>query len=352
MDMRSSAARVPSGLAWIGTNASAIYLLLFEILLFSILPSTAATFPHVGIARAVISEVSIGGLVAVGLIVSLSAGVFDLSVGYMVAAGNVVFAWVGAHTSLPPIAGVLAVVGVAFIVALMNTFATVKLRINSFIASLAVGSLLLAGIEIVTGNQSILNVPQSYDDFMGARLLGETRGVYAVLVISLVIWWLLSVSGFGPRIYSTGFNLDAARLAGVNVNSYMALGFLVSALTAGAAGIILVGTINSGSPTIGPAYLLTGFAAAFLGSTQIHRGRFNVWGTLLAVVTLGVGVKGLALAGSSFWAPDLFNGVALLAAVGLSARVRRVRVDSPTLVREEEQGGTAGTRERVDEAAG
>lgn len=317
---------------WVGTNASALYLLVLEIVLFSFLPATAPSFPHIDIARSVLIEVSVGALVAVGLVASLAAGVFDLSVGYMVAAGSVLYAWVGANTGLPPVVGVLAVVCLAVVVAACNTFATVVLRINSFIATLAVGSLLLAGIEIVTGNQEVLNVPPNYIDLVGAPLWGETRGVFAVLVISILIWWLLSVSSYGTRIYATGFNPDASRLAGVAVSSYMALGYLVSALSAGAAGAILVGTINSGSPTIGPAYLLTGFAAAFLGSTQIRRGRFNVWGTVLAVISLGVGVKGLALAGSSFWAPDLFNGIALLVAVGLSARVRRARVRREVVV--------------------
>jgi ribose transport system permease protein len=73
---------------------------------------------------------------------------------------------------------------------------------------------------------------------------------------------------------------------------------------------------------VGAGYLLPAFAAAFLGSTQIRNGQFNVWGTILAVYVLAVGVKGLQLAGAPIWLPDLFNGVALAVAVGL-ARWRR-----------------------------
>jgi ribose transport system permease protein len=311
---------------WTGTNMSALWLLIAEIVIFTLLPATSATFPHVQIAQSVLDDVAVGALVAVGLIVPLAAGVFDLSVGYMVAAGSIVYSWIAVHSSLPPFVAILAVLGLSLVVAALNSMATVVLRIHSFIGTLAIGSILLAAIEYVTGNQDILNIPNRYVSLFGAPMLGETRGVYVVLGICIVIWWLTSLSNIGPRLYATGFNVDAARLAGVAVSKQMVLGFFVSAICAGSAGIVLVGNIDSGSPTVGPSYLLSGFAAAFLGSTQIIRGRFNVWGTLLAVVALGVGTQGLALAGASFWAADLFNGVALLAAVGLSARVQRARV--------------------------
>jgi ribose transport system permease protein len=321
-------ARVGANLKWLLINVGALWVLLFLVILFSSIPQTSATFPHIDVGKSVLIEVSIGGLVALGLLVPLAAGVFDLSVGYMVAAGSVAYTYVGVHTHLPPIMGLLAVVAVACVVAAANTLGTVYLGIHSFIATLAVGSLLVAALGMVTGNQDILGVPDRYVNLFGASMWGLTRGVYAVLLIAVLIWWLLSISGHGPRIHATGFNPDAARLAGVAVSRYIGIGFLVSAICAGLAGAILVGSINSGSPTIGPSYLLSGFAAAFLGSTQIRRGRFNVWGTVLAVVTLGVGVKGLALAGASFWASDLFNGVALLLAVGLSAKVG-VGVEEP-----------------------
>jgi ribose transport system permease protein len=76
--------------------------------------------------------------------------------------------------------------------------------------------------------------------------------------------------------------------------------------------------LATGDPTISQSYLLPAFAAVFLGSTQFYGGRFNVAGTLVAVAVLAVGVKGLQLAGAPIWLPDLFNGVALLAAVGFA----------------------------------
>ncbi|MET0430564.1 MAG: hypothetical protein ABW026_18950, partial [Microvirga sp.] len=84
------------------------------------------------------------------------------------------------------------------------------------------------------------------------------------------------------------------------------------------AGILESANLGNGDPTVGPSYLLPAFSAAFLGSTQFRGGRFNVWGTIVAVYVLATGVKGLQLAGAPIWIPDLFNGAALLLAVGLA----------------------------------
>jgi len=103
------------------------------------------------------------------------------------------------------------------------------------------------------------------------------------------------------------------------------------------AGALVSSQLATGDPTIGPAYLLPTYAAAFLGSTQFRGGRYNVWGTVLAVYVLAIGVKGLQLGGAPVWIPDLFNGVALLLAVGMARRqriARRARAVRRTLRRE------------------
>src|ERR1700712_6085208 len=81
---------------------------------------------------------------------------------------------------------------------------------------------------------------------------------------------------------------------------------------------MLSASLGTGDPTPGPASLLPAFSAVFLGSTQFRGGRFNVWGTVVAVFVLATGVKGLQLAGAPVWIPELFNGAALLIAVGLA----------------------------------
>ena len=92
---------------------------------------------------------------------------------------------------------------------------------------------------------------------------------------------------------------------------------------AGVAGVVLASSINSGTPDAGTSYLLPAYAAAFVGATQLQRGRFNAWGTVIAVLLLATGTTGLSLAAAPDWAGDMFTGVVLIAALAVTGRQRR-----------------------------
>jgi ribose transport system permease protein len=117
---------------------------------------------------------------------------------------------------------------------------------------------------------------------------------------------------------ATGAGFDAARLAGTNTGQAVVVGLVISSVLGSLAGLMLVSTIGSAAPNSGPPYLLPLFAAVYLGSTQIKPGRFNIWGTIVALFVLATGVKGLQLAGGQLWVSYLFNGVALILAVGVA----------------------------------
>ena len=141
-----------------------------------------------------------------------------------------------------------------------------------------------------------------------------------------MLWYVLERTPVGRRVYATGGNVDAmggsseaAALAGVRISRVILAALVTSGVVAGLAGLLLTSQLSTGDPTVGPGYLLPVIAAVFLGSTQFRGGRFNIWGTVVAAYVLAVGVKGLQLAGLPIWIPDLFNGAALLLAVGLAA---------------------------------
>jgi ribose transport system permease protein len=138
-----------------------------------------------------------------------------------------------------------------------------------------------------------------------------------MLVIAFVLWWLTAHTPAGRFLYAIGGNPEAARLSGVRIRSYTTVALVISATIAGAAGIMFA-SLNGPSLNFGGTLLLPAFAAAFLGSTQLIPGRFNVWGTLLAIFVLATGVQGLQLVSGASWLNDMFNGVALIIAVALS----------------------------------
>lgn len=297
-------------------NISALYIFAAMFVVFSIwVPDT---FLQWDTWRAMLDSQAPTGVLAIGLVIALSAGAFDLSLGAMLGFGGILAAWLLVDQGVPVVPAVVLTVVAGGLVGLLNGLLVVRARIDSFIATLGVSSLLLAGIAWISSSQQILGLPAGFQKLGTTELLGLTLPVFIMLGVALVVWYVLEQTPLGRRIYATGGNIEAARLAGVRV-SLVVVGALVACGAAAAfSGVLMTANLGTGDPTVGPAYLLPAFSAAFLGSTQFRGGRFNVWGTVVAVIVLATGVKGLQLGGAPIWIPDLFNGAALLLAVGLA----------------------------------
>jgi ribose transport system permease protein len=201
----------------------------------------------------------------------------------------------------------------------------VRARIDSFIATLGMSSILLALIDWVSGSQQILNLPGSFQGLATNELLGIADPVWIMLAVGIAVWYVVQRTPTGRRLYATGGNPSAARLAGVPTSRVIVLSLVACGAIAALAGLLTSARLAVGDPTVGPGYLLPAYAAAFLGSTQFQGGRYNVWGSVVAVYVLAVGVKGLQLAGAPVFIPDMFNGVALLVAVAMSKYQRTAR---------------------------
>jgi ribose transport system permease protein len=297
-------------------NISAIYIFVVMFVIFSIwVPDT---FLDWNTWKAMIDSQAVTAILAVGLVIALSAGVFDLAVGTELGFGAIFVAWLLVDKGVPVAPAIVLTLLAGAAIGLLNGLLVVKARIDSFIATLGVSSILLAAISWVSDSQQILGLPSGFQKLGSTEILGLTLPVYLMLAIGLVIWYVLERTPLGRRVYATGGNIEAARLAGVRV-TWVVVGALIACATIAAfAGLLVSANLSTGDPTVGPSYLLPAFSAAFLGSTQFRGGRFNIWGTLVAVYVLATGVKGLQLAGAPIWIPDLFNGTALLLAVGLA----------------------------------
>jgi ribose transport system permease protein len=210
---------------------------------------------------------------------------------------------------------------VGAVVGLINGLLVVGLRIDSFVATLGTSSVLGAIVYWVSGNQQITEgISPTFIKLGQESLVGIPLPVVYLSVVALILGYVTEFRPLGRKLYATGGNEPAARLSGVHTDRLVIGAFMICAIIAALAGVVFAAIIGSASLTAGPPFLLPAFAAMFLGATQIHPGRPNVFGTLLAVAVLGAGVKGLLLTGAQFWVSDLFNGLALVAAVALARR--------------------------------
>jgi ribose transport system permease protein len=315
-------------------NIGAVYILIVICVIFTIwVPSS---FPQWATVKQVIDENAITAMGALAIIVPLATRTFDLSFAYTMSLSGVTAAHfiVQEHTDVP--LAMLIGILVALLIGLINGFVVVVMRIDSFIGTLATGSLVEAFIEYFTNDVSITNpkLAAGFSKLGQDSVGGVILPVLYALGIALALWVLLEHTPTGRRLYAVGFNADAARLANINVNRLRFCSLLTSSLIAGFAGICLASTLGSGDPTSGDSYLLPGFAAAFVGATQFKNGRFNSWGTIVAVLMLGTGTVGLGLATSAPWADDMFTGVVLIGALAATGfRRQAIRAGKRGLLR-------------------
>lgn len=297
-------------------NVSALYVLVAFLILFTIwVPNTFWTTTT---WRSLLQTEAITAMVAVGLVLPLAAGAFDLSVGTAVGAGGILVSWFLKKNGIAVVPAVLLTLLAGVVIGSVNGFLVVKAKIDSFIATLGISSILTAVVLSLSGGEQIIGLGTSFQAIAGNQLFGITYPVYMLLIISFVAWYALERTPVGRRVYATGENNEAARLTGVRTSRIVLAALVVSATVAVFGGLLQASSLGTGDPTVGPAYLLPAFSAAFLGSTQFGGGRFNVWGTVVSVYVLASGVKGLQLAGAPIWLPQLFNGVALVVAVWLT----------------------------------
>ncbi len=302
-------------------NVSALYIFVALFIIFSIwVPETFLTS---SVWHSLLDQGALTAIVSMALVLPLSAGAFNLAIGAEVGFGAILVAWLLSRHGVPVPAAMILTVFVGCAVGAVSGLLVTRAAIDSFIATLGVSSILLAATAWLSGSQQILDLGAGFQSVAASQLFGFTYPVWMMLVIAGVVAYILDRTPVGRRVYATGGNAASARLAGVRTSRTLVLCLLGCGGLAAFAGSLASARLATGDPTIGPGYLLPAYAAAFLGSTQFRSGRYNVWGTVVAVYVLATGVKGLQLAGAPVWIPDLFNGLALLLAVGL-ARVQRV----------------------------
>jgi ribose transport system permease protein len=324
-DRPPASRRLASALAF--DKIGAVYVWIAIIIVFTIWAPD--TFPTLDTAKQILNTNAITGLAALAILIPLSARVFDLSFAYVMTLSGVVVAKLVTHGTplgLAILIGLLVGVGIG----LVNASIVVVAKIDSFIGTLATGSLILALITMVTNDTPVSSgaLAGKFAKIGQTNISGVTLPVIYMMVVAAAIWYLLEHTATGRRLYATGFNPDAARLAGVPVNRLRFVSLVTSGTLAGATGIVLASILGSGSPTAGTPYLLPAFAAAFLGATQLKNGRFNAWGTVIAVLLLGTGTTGLALAAAPQWSQSMFVGVVLIGALAVTGLQRRTSVSA------------------------
>jgi len=306
------------GLAIFARYATIIGLALM-IVIFSILSPDA--FPTLNNFVNVLNQASLATIIAGGLTLAVVVGELDLSIGYAASLHGVLVTGLIVHDKLPITLAIVIVLALGALIGVVNGLIVTKLRVNSVIATLGVGTIIVglafaysSGVPIVAG------VPEGFLQLsLGRWLFGIPNPIIIMAVVVVGLWVLVERTAIGQEIQAVGGNPIAARLAGISVDRIKILGFVISAVCAALTGALLASRLGSGTTNAADSYLLTAFAAVFLGSATLRDGEFHVLGTFIGTLIIVFGFNGLNIFGAPTFSQYVFQGTILVVAVALSS---------------------------------
>jgi len=318
--------RVASALGGFGERYSLLLLTGGVIVFFSLYGPTSDTFLTRQNFEVTVANQAVLAIIALGLLIPLICGEFDLSVAAVAGLSAIYVAAALSSGVAIPVA-ILIGLAIGAVVGLVNAFLVARLRLDAVIATLGTATIVGGIVMHKTGGKSIVsNIPQSFTDFGTGTLWVLPSAAVVLLVVAAVTWFVLEQTSAGRQIYALGSNPVAARLVGIRTQGVMAGTFVLAGLLSGLAGALYVARSGGADPRSGANFLLPAFAAAFLSAATVKPGKYNVGGLIIAVFFLAALNSGLNLAGAAPYVNDYVNGGALIAGVALAAVLHRRRM--------------------------
>ena len=292
--------------------------------LFSILlPDTFPTWLN---TRSILADKAIIAMLSLAATLPMMAGRIDLTVGFGIVMWHILAISLQVWYSVPwPLAMIIVIV-CGGLTGLINGLLVEVAQIDSFIATLGIGTILYAlALWLTGGRQVVGSLSPGFLAINSTAIFGIPIPAFYVLALAIVLWIISERLPIGRHIYAIGANEKAAALNGIPVRAYVIGVFVAAGVITGFAGCVLGAKLRIGQANVGLDYLLPALVGAFLGSTTIKPGRVNVWGTICGVLILAVGISGIQQLGGAFFVEPLFNGLTLVISIALAAFAQRQR---------------------------
>lgn len=301
-----------------------VFTLGLTIVLISIVASILypSVFPTFSNFSQVLLNLSIDSIVAIGMMILLISGAFDLSVGSVVALSGGITAWIMYSYETPMVMAILAGLSAAAVVGLINGFFIAKVGVNPMIQTLAMMGI-IRGFALMISGPGIQNLPESFNTLGQTRFLGIQSPVWIMLLLVLIFSILVSRTVFFRRYYYIGGNEKAALLSGIRVDTMKIWAFTLTALLAGFAGIVLASRMGAALGTTGRGMELRVITAVILGGASLLGGQGKVIGALLGALFMGLISNIMIIARVSGYWQEVVLGIILIVAVSLDIWVKK-----------------------------
>jgi ribose transport system permease protein len=261
-------------------------------------------------------QITVLGIMAVGMTFVILIGGIDLSVGSILALSMMVLGYLNVEAGYPMGVAIIGALAASAVAGLVSGMLITEFKVPAFIATLAMMSIARGLANMITNGSQIIGFPTWFNLGAIIRHFGFLTMTVAVMIVVFVLAILfLRFRKEGRALYAIGGNPEVARLAGINVRLTTMMVYMVCALLLGLAGILLAARLDSVQPSSGVAYELDAIAAVVIGGTSLSGGTGGVVGTIIGVLIIGVLRNGLNLLSVSPFLQAVIIGLVIVLAV-------------------------------------
>ena len=320
-DLAGSRQRVQGLLAGMLTDRRLLLAALIALLIAVMAVLEPDTFPRTANAAVVLLDTAQTGILACGMMVLMISGMFDLSIGGILAFSGIMAGLAAKSLGLPPLLAFLTGCGWGLLLGVINGTLVTRFKINALIATLATLSIYRGGLQLVSG-AGVTNIGNGYKIFGQTRILGIYSPFWFMAVIVILFAFLVGRTRYFRQAYYIGGNPRAAKLSGINVDRTVFSFFAIMGLLAGLAGALLASRLNTAVVLAGQGVELKVITAVVLGGASLSGGVGTITGAFLGVLFMALLQNAMIIAGiNPFW-QLIVVGLVLLVSVGLDQFVR------------------------------
>ncbi|QOX65244.1 ABC transporter permease [Anoxybacterium hadale] len=272
----------------------------------------------------VLNQISINGIIAIGMTFIIISGGIDLSIGSMIAVASVVTGAVLAANPSNVVFAVALASAACGLIGLFNGYIISKFDMFPFVVTLGTQLIFRGVAYVISDGKSYVLTSNAFKEIGQGKLLGVIPYSIIVLIsIAFIGLVLLSRTKYGQYVYAIGGNLHTAVASGVNVFKIKLLTYMMMGVFTGIAGVILTSRVNAGQPSIGVGYELDAIAAVVIGGSSLNGGIGTIPGTVIGILMIGVINNGMNLMGVSSFYQQIVKGFIILGAVILDIMISR-----------------------------
>ena len=285
------------------------------LVLMIIVTMIDTTFIQISNLSNVLRQVSINGLIALGMTLVILIGGIDLSVGSVFGLTGAILAGM-LMAGFNPVLALIIVLILGILLGSLNGLLIAKGKLQAFIATLGTMAIFRGILQVYTDGRPITGFDSNFIDYIGrGYLLGIPVPTIILIVATLIMIFITKKTVFGKEIYAVGGNQRAAVLSAINVDKVKIKVYAISGLLTTISGVILLSRLNSAQPTAGNAYEMDAIAAVVLGGTSMAGGKGRITGTFIGILMIGVISNALNILNVSSFYQNIVKGVVILLAV-------------------------------------